>query len=157
TLVLGWSLNYEIYFYTMFAAALAVAPRWAPATCAIAIVTVAIAIGVSGSAHPTIQFYARPLVFEFVYGIGVFYLVSAADRAREWCARRMRLRAGLWAAAMAAVAALALEEFHGGFGLPRFIAAGVPAAVLVLACLLLERMYAVRTTSSAVFMLGESS
>jgi hypothetical protein len=37
TLVLGWSLNYEMYFYVVFALALVVAPRRAPIVCSLAI------------------------------------------------------------------------------------------------------------------------
>jgi len=52
---------------------------------------------------------------------------------------------------------IGLEESHGGFGLPRFVAAGLPAAGLVIAALLLERVYFVRAQAKAVFLAGESS
>src|ERR1041384_763192 len=44
TLLLGWSLNYEMYFYVLFALALAIAPRIAPLTCSMAIVTIGLVI-----------------------------------------------------------------------------------------------------------------
>ena len=157
TLILGWSLNYEMYFYVMFAGALAVAPRHAPLVCSVGIVAIAWLIGVSGVSHPSVRFYARPLVFEFVYGVCAFYLFAAAERHIDWFARRPRIRWGLWFFALGATVFIGLEEFRGGFGLPRFVAAGAPAFVLVLAALLLERVYGVNVHSNIVSLVGESS
>ncbi len=157
TLILGWSLNYEMYFYLMFALALAIAPRVAPLVCCLGIVTVALLIDGSGVSHPGVRFYARPLVFEFAYGVGVFYLFAAAERQIGWYVQRPRIRWALLFVALGAAFLIGLEEFHSGFGLPRFIAAGVPAFVLVLAALLLERAYGVSAKSNIVFLVGESS
>jgi exopolysaccharide production protein ExoZ len=157
TLILGWSLNYEMYFYLLFGLALFVAPRRAPMLCAAAIVGIAVTIDASGVSHPTARFYARPLVFEFVYGIGVFYVFAAVERHVSWFERRSSLRWVLWLTALGAPIAIGVEEYHQGFGAPRFIAAGIPAAALVLAALLLERIYRVRTQSRLAFLGGESS
>lgn len=157
TLILGWSLNYEMYFYVMFAAALAIAPRKAPLVCSLEIIAIAVAIDVCGISNPAIRFYARPLVFEFVFGVLVFYLFGALEHELSWFAHRSTLRPALWCAALGAAFAIAFEESHGGFGLPRFIVAGVPAVVLVLAALLLERVYSVNAKSRIVFLVGESS
>src|SRR5262249_27989563 len=54
TLVLGWSLNYEMYFYVVFALALAVAPRRAPLVCSLVIVAIALLIDASGISHPSV-------------------------------------------------------------------------------------------------------
>jgi peptidoglycan/LPS O-acetylase OafA/YrhL len=157
TLVLGWTLNYEMYFYLMFAIALAIAPRMAPIVCCLGIVAIALMIDVSGVSHPSIRFYARPLVFEFVYGVCLYYLFVTAERHIGWYAQRSRIRWALWFVALGAALLIGFEESHGGFRLPRFLVAGVPAFVLVLAALLLERIYGVNTKSNIVFMVGESS
>jgi exopolysaccharide production protein ExoZ len=157
TLILGWSLNYEMYFYVLFALALAIAPRRAPVLCALGIIATALLLEVSGISHPSVRFYARPLVFEFVYGVCVYYLLVAAERHIGWYAQRPGIRWGLWVAALSAALSIGVEEAYGGFGLPRFLSAGVPAFVLVLAALLLERMYGVMTKSNIVLVVGESS
>ncbi|HEY7057251.1 MAG TPA: acyltransferase [Vicinamibacterales bacterium] len=157
TLILGWSLNYEMYFYVTFAAALAIAPRRAPLLCSLGIVTTAVLIRLSGLGYPAVRFYARPLVFEFVYGVCAYSLFVAAERHIGWYAERPRVRWGLWFAALAAAVSIGIEEAYGGFGLPRFVVAGLPAFVLVLAALLLERLYDVRARSNTVFIVGESS
>jgi peptidoglycan/LPS O-acetylase OafA/YrhL len=157
TLVLGWSLNYEMYFYVVFALALAVAPKRAPIACSVAIAAIAIGISASGITHPSVRFYARPIVFEFVFGVCVYYLFAAAERHVAWFTERPALRWGLWAVALASVAAIGVEELHATFGWPRFLVAGVPALLLVLSALLLERAYAVRASSTTIFLVGESS
>jgi peptidoglycan/LPS O-acetylase OafA/YrhL len=157
TLVLGWSLNYEMYFYVVFAAALVMAPRSAPIVSALAIVMVAVAIGASRVAHASVTFYARPIVLEFVFGICAFYVFTAAERHLDWFAKRPGIRTVLWITAVVAALSIGIEEAHGGFGLPRIVAAGLPAFALVLSALLLERVYGVRATSGVVFLLGESS
>jgi peptidoglycan/LPS O-acetylase OafA/YrhL len=81
----------------------------------------------------------------------------AAERHIGWYAERPRVRWGLWFAALAAAVSIGIEEAYGGFGLPRFVVAGLPAFVLVLAALLLERLYDVRARSNTVFIVGESS
>ena len=157
TLVLGWSLNYEMYFYLVFAAALVGSPRRAPMLCAAAIAFVAVAIDAAGISHPTARFYARPLVFEFVFGLGVFYLFTAMERRIDWFQERSSLRWMLWLMAIGAMIAMGIEESHQQFGLPRVIAAGVPAAALLFAALVLERVYGVRAQSKLAFLIGESS
>ena len=157
TLVLGWTLNYEMYFYLMFAMALAIAPRMAPIVCCLGIVAIALLIDVSGVSHPSIRFYARPLVFEFVYGVCLYYVFVTAERHIGWYAQRPRIRWALWFVALGAALLIGFEESHGGFRLPRFLVAGVPAFVLVLAALLLERVYGVNAKSNIVFLVGQSS
>ena len=141
----------------MFALALAIAPRNAPMLCCLGIVAFALLINGSGVSHPSVRFYARPLVFEFVYGVCVFYLFVAAEGHTGWFSRRSAIRWGLWVLALGAALLIGLEETHAGFGLPRFFIAGVPAAVLVLAALLLERVYGMSAKSNIVFLIGESS
>jgi len=157
TLVLGWSLNYEMYFYLVFAAALAVSPRRAPMLCAAAIAFVTVTIDATGISSPTARFYARPLVFEFVFGLGMFYLFAAMERRIDWFQERRSLRGMLWLTAVGALIAIGVEESHQQFGLPRVMAAGVPAAALLFAALALERVYGVRAQSRLAFLIGESS
>lgn len=63
----------------------------------------------------------------------------------------------VWLTAIGAMIAIGVEESHQQFGLPRVIAAGVPAAALLFAALVLERVYGVRAQSKLAFLIGESS
>jgi exopolysaccharide production protein ExoZ len=157
TLILGWSLNYEMYFYVIFAAALLAAPRLAPALSCLVIVIAMAAIDLSGVSHPSVLFYARPIVFEFIFGIAVFYVYTTAERHADRLQRQPLLRAGLAAAAIASLLTIGIEEYFQGFGLPRYVSAGLPASVLVLGALLLERVFGVSFRSKGLFLVGESS
>jgi exopolysaccharide production protein ExoZ len=157
TLILGWSLNYEMYFYVLFAASLLLSRRWAPVLCAGLITAVALNIDGSATANPTLHFYGRPLVFEFGFGIACYYLLVLAERHHN---RLRRLRGGMAACLLLcalALTAIGVEEYEGQWNLPRFVAAGVPAMVLVLSALVLERVYSISAKSRIVFVLGESS
>jgi len=157
TLVLGWSLNYEMYFYGLFALSLLAAPRSAAIVCCAAIIAIALAIQVSGVSHASLRFYARPLVLEFVYGVAAYFVFEAIGRRATWLARRPEGRGALWLVCAGAALGLVVEEAHAGFGLPRCVAAGVPAFALVLSCTLLERVYGARVRSKVVHLIGESS
>ena len=157
TLILGWSLNYEMYFYLVFAVALAIVPRLAPLLCGLAVTAIALLIDLSGSRLPGVTFYARPIVFEFVYGISAYYMFTVFERHRGWFRERRAVRYGLWITSLLAVIFIGLEEAHGGFGLPRFIVAGVPALALVVAALTLECAYGDSARSPIVSLLGDAS
>lgn len=157
TLILGWSLNYEIYFYALFAVSLAISRRWSPILCAALIAAVALGIHASKTNQPTVTFYARPLVFEFCYGIAAYYLFCLAKRFRGWIRASALGYSILWILAIGSICCLVLEEYNEGYGLPRFIAAGAPAFVLVTSALLLEQTYGVSTKARFSQLLGESS
>jgi len=157
TLVLGWSLNFEMFFYVLFAIGLAIAPQRAPAFCVGAIV---IFFGVVHTFAPhseALEFYGRPIVLEFCYGVGVFYVfqwVTARKAVLEKVTPFKWLLALVLAGGLVSIAVL---EHRYGETLPRHIAAGIPAFFIVLSALLLERLYNVTTSNRTLYLLGESS
>ena len=157
TLVLGWSLNYEMYFYAVFACALALSRRWAPLLCVAAIASIVAAISASHATSPSVVFYSRPIVFEFGLGIGVYYWFRRTRTARRREQSGSARGWPVWLLAIGAAIALGVEEFYHGFGAPRFLAAGVPAFLLVSSALALERTYGFAARNKVVYLLGESS
>ena len=76
-LVQGWTLNYEMAFYLVFAASLFLPPRLRfAAVASVFLVLVAIGRGVD-SDNPLIATYTRPIVLEFVAGMAIGQLWSA--------------------------------------------------------------------------------
>ncbi len=65
----GWSLNYEMYFYVLFAASLFVAPKFRVACVISAIIVIWAVCGASGSQLAIPRFVSDPSVFEFVAGM----------------------------------------------------------------------------------------
>ncbi len=157
TMLLGWSLNFEMFFYVVFSMSLRINPKWSPAICCAWIVGFVLAMSPIESSNTVIAFYSRPIVLEFVYGIGVYYAFT-------WCvARRDQLSAiaaGKWLlGALLAVSLFVIcyGEYKEGWGLPRYIYAGIPSFVIVLSALLLEKLYGLTTKNRTIFLLGESS
>jgi peptidoglycan/LPS O-acetylase OafA/YrhL len=157
TLILGWSLNFEMFFYASFAIALTISRKWSPLICASWLILFVLAVHLSGTQSQILDFYARPVVLEFCYGIAVFYLV-------DWtCARRdslMTSRLLLWALAgtlVVSLAALYVLELRYAENVPRYIAAGIPAVLVVASALLLERIFNLTSKNRFLFLLAEAS
>ncbi|MFZ0607334.1 MAG: hypothetical protein WAM75_06630 [Xanthobacteraceae bacterium] len=71
-LFLGWTLNYEIFFYGIFAFALSFGARLAPII-ATAVITSLVLIGLLFPIHTEpFQFWTRPIMLEFLLGVWIF-------------------------------------------------------------------------------------
>lgn len=132
---LGWTLNYEMFFYAMFTLVVAW-PRRRALLALGALLAVLVALGHWIAAPAALLFWTRPILLDFGLGVLVGALVSA----------RIVLP-GAWRAALAlaAVAALLADPFslfNGPLGTtvanawPRVLLAGVPVATLLAAALL---------------------
>jgi peptidoglycan/LPS O-acetylase OafA/YrhL len=157
TLLLGWSLNFEVFFYLLFALGLQLSPKWSPAICVASIVTFVLAVHAAATDSTLLTFYARPIVLEFCYGIGVFYLF-------RWCSghapRLARLAVLKWLLVFVLVGsfvALVVLERYFRDAIPRHLIAGIPSFFIVTSALLLERIYGVATNNRLVYLVGESS
>lgn len=133
-LVPGWTLNYEMFFYVVFACALFFPQRLRLPLVAGTFVALAVARLALNSQSPALQFYGNPIVFEFVLGMGVAMLVK-----RRWMI-------GLAPAAVMTVVALAVMLIANLFDLvvSRAIAFGIPAAFVVYGLCCLEIRGALR-------------
>ena len=137
-LFLGWTLNYEMFFYVVYAAALhtrnaALASGFVLA----ALVGAGQLVDVESVAW---QFYTSPILYEFCYGMGIYWLWRRLEGA--WRA------VPVWVAAAVAAAAFALMLcVELPFNSPlRFIVWGLPAAIVLAAVLALQ--------SRVTFLLG---
>jgi exopolysaccharide production protein ExoZ len=141
----GWTLNYEMFFYVIFAAALVMRREIAVAGVAV-ILAAFVAIASAADLFPAqVAYLARPLILEFVFGMGI----AAAYRAR------VKLSATFVVILVAAaVVALASTASGSGVDLPRWIKWGVPAAGIVSALTLFGGRL---SFSPAVEKLGDAS
>jgi exopolysaccharide production protein ExoZ len=156
TLVLGWSLNFEMFFYVAFAAALALGPRRAPLACVAWLVAFVVAIHAIHVRSDVLEFYARPIVLEFCFGIGVFYVFNWCSERRDRLARIGALKAFLVVLLVGGLVVLNLfEKMYPET--PRYLAAGIPAVAIVTSALLLERIFGLATRNRVIYLLGEAS
>jgi peptidoglycan/LPS O-acetylase OafA/YrhL len=116
-LFLGWTLNYEMFFYAVYALCLVLGLRGplAPALLIVMLVTAGQFIEID---HVLWRFYTNPLMLEFVFGI-CLYLIYV-----RWPA--LFVRRGILIAIFAAI--LAARQLMPD--LPWIIASGIPAAGL---------------------------
>lgn len=133
-LILGWTLNFEMFFYGVMALALTLPRRWGPLFL-VASLGLLGGGGALGLVWPDwlapLRFWGNPIVLEFLMGIGVAWLRI----------RGLRL-SGAQAGLLVALALCWMVLFHQG-GITgthwvwRWGWMGVPAALLVLAAVCL--------------------
>jgi peptidoglycan/LPS O-acetylase OafA/YrhL len=157
TLSGGWTLNYEMYFYALFAIALAVSrPRATQLAVALLLAVLAVIQLTPLRDSPVAYFYGYPIVLEFAYGIAAFHLV-------RWVEARRRVAPGprgepAVLAAGAVLGLLALAFSYELFGMtPRYLASGIPAFVVVVCAVLLERVHRIAITNRWVVLAGDAS
>jgi len=132
-LYLGWTLNYEMLFYGLFALALVLAPRRAH----IVAVSMLLALFAIGRVVPfdnvPLQFWTAPIVIEFVFGITAYHVWRSGVLARVPALAAVVIAIGAWLL----MASLRAEDAQ------RPWLWGLPAMVLFLAALSLERRWQV--------------
>ncbi len=132
---LGWTLNYEAFFYALFAAGLGLGRRGAVAWL-VAVLALLVAAGAVLPDLPLpLRFWANPIVLEFAAGAGL------ALAYREGIRPAPPVRAGL--AVLGALGLILAARLLAGLGeadgFVRPLLVGVPAALLVAAALGPER------------------
>jgi len=126
----GWTLQYEMFFYLLFAVGLLTPRRVQLAAINIALIGLSCISLAAPSDDPVLHTYTDPILLEFLAGIWL---------AVVWRSGRLPLHAGapLLTAGILAFAAVALAEIDPQ-GFPRLLFWGAPAWMLVAGCLALE-------------------
>lgn len=145
-LIPGWTLNYEMFFYALFAAGLCLRNRTATFIFVVGALLIAVLLGHAlRPQQPAVAFFTDPIVLEFALGM--------AAGAAYTDARRLPVSLAI-AALLAAVAVVAGSAFVDW--IPRVIFAGVPAAALVLAVAILKRND-IDLENGPIVLLGDAS
>lgn len=122
-LSLGWTLNYEVFFYGLLALSLALPrPLLTVSICLIGLATIGL---VFGPTQPQAAFWTNPIVMEFLFGIALARLWQ-----RGW--RFPSLPLAISMLGLGAILLVALDPYP----LPRFLAAGLPATLIAAAATL---------------------
>jgi peptidoglycan/LPS O-acetylase OafA/YrhL len=125
---LGWTLNYEMFFYGLFALALGLRRSLAVSAVTVALLVLVAAGRIVPLPQP-LAFWTDPILLEFAFGM-------ALALAREHGMRLGRITALALAAVAVALLAIDLGRADAPLWLPRALAYGVPAALLVAAAAL---------------------
>ncbi len=136
---LGWTLNYEMFFYTVFALCIGLRREFAVALVA-ACLTALIVVGIAHPLqNPQLFFWTQPIVLEFVFGMVIALMVRNG----------VSLPAPLRYALIGLGGAAFFRDFLNTGAQPhlwitpndflRVVGWGVPAAMLVAGCVLKPR------------------
>ena len=151
---LGWTLNYEMYFYAIFAVALLLSRRWAAYLSGAAIIAVLAATRFVAPSSPAEAFYGEPIVVEFIWGILVFELF----RQVSWMTRPSPRGAGYVAVLVILALALLWLPVQEVYRIaPMRLTAGAAAAIVVAMFLVLEKRYGIAAQNRFVLLVGEAS
>lgn len=144
---LGWTLNYEMFFYLVFGIGLFIPTRAIRLAAVLGGLTLLVAIGaLVAPSQAVASTYTNPLLLEFAAGILIGRLAPRLGAAPP----------GLgWAVMAGAVAWLVIA--YSGAGVPsEVVAHGVPASAMLAGALILERAARKRPLKLALF-LGDAS
>lgn len=118
----GWSLNFEMYFYFIFALSLFFAEKYRIAFITLVITGVfLLASFLDNGESPITHFFAKSMVFEFVFGMALAYAWKKGFRMPPYAA---------WALLLLGTIMLFLY-----LPVPRIIEYGIPSLLIVTACL----------------------
>jgi peptidoglycan/LPS O-acetylase OafA/YrhL len=152
-LSLGWTLNYEVFFYALFAAAMAIGGRRAAWIC-IGALTLLVGLGalMPASAPAAFVFWTHNIVAEFALGI----LIALAHA--RW--GRLGIASVPIAAATFSAGFILLYVLNlpiKPFDLPRAVTAGLPSALMMCAAVLLLPAATESRVPRWLIALGDSS
>jgi peptidoglycan/LPS O-acetylase OafA/YrhL len=148
-LSLGWTLNYEVFFYGLFGLALLL-PRKQGVGALVGVLIALVLLGatiVRPEAPAPVRFWTDPIILEFVAGVGLGIVFRRVGKSR----------ASAVAAVAVCLAAVGILSVGTATGLPRIAAAGLPATMIVFAALFLLPSKWERGVPQWVLLLGASS
>jgi len=156
-LFIGWSLNYEMFFYIALAIGVWLHKRLNlrfPSVilgAALVLLTMLACMPFAANSVPA-RFYSRDLSLEFLFGIGSYYLCRSIPAAAT---RRLRLLLLFFCLASAALL-IAVQGIFPPTTISRVITLGIPAMILVTsACLLSQGGW--DTSLAGLVLLGDAS
>jgi peptidoglycan/LPS O-acetylase OafA/YrhL len=81
---LGWTLNYEMFFYLLFAASMAISHAYRAVICSAVLVALAIVGWMVEFESVILEFFTESIIVEFAFGM---FCYSVFARTAEWRAR----------------------------------------------------------------------
>jgi exopolysaccharide production protein ExoZ len=140
----GWTINYEIFFYALFALSLFVQGTWARLATILGALLVLVVAGDLLNVTGTLIFYTSPLLLEFAAGmlIGAFYATG----------RRVPFTVAVGAVLVGLVALYLAPNLSQ----QREFYWGIPAALILFGAVFLDRLGSVREIK-ALKIFGDAS
>jgi exopolysaccharide production protein ExoZ len=144
----GWTLNYEMFFYSIFGLCLNLPVRSRMACLAGVVLTASLLGVIFRPSGAILQTYTDSLVLEFVLGVLLAYIFMKGPSKLLACAVMLLL--------VAAIVGSLISPLLISASLPRFITTGIPVAGVVGAALWLDRNDLI-PRSTTLLLLGNAS
>jgi exopolysaccharide production protein ExoZ len=144
----GWTLNYEMFFYCIFAGCLTLPARFR-ATSVLGLLCLFVSTQpLFPDQHAIISFYTDSIILEFGFGviIGVYFTSGSAVKLPYTKMHTMML-------IFIGVLGIGLSAFYTA---PRLVQYGIPAALIVLGSVMFERGFSIKRYSSFLIF-GDAS
>src|ERR1700733_5403947 len=142
----GWTLNYEMFFYLVFAIALIFRDRRQEFVLIICVFTGAVCLGLIGDNNYLVKVYAKPIILEFVLGVIIGWMFSSKRTAPIFVAIPMIV-----------IGVIVLFYFpYDVSGFRRLFIWGLPAAIILFSAVSLECRLGT-ANSALLHALGDSS
>jgi len=143
----GWTLNYEMFFYAVFAVALLASRQIAVIGVSVFFMALVV-LGRWTALPPALAFWTDPIILEFVFGAWIALIYRSGWRLPRWATNCLLI---------AGVAMIAGGIVWGFEQLPRVIERGVPAAFIVAAVALSRIPQSTAFGWRAMGLIGDAS
>ena len=144
---IGWTLNYELFFYSSFAVAL-LAARGRAVLAVVILFVVLVTVGRLLPLPGSLAFWSDPIILEFGSGMLVALAFRAGWRCPPWSS---------YILIAAGAAAFLLTPAGDAAGLPRAVSWGSPAFCIVAGVVFLQRPAGDHRIADAFCLLGNAS
>jgi peptidoglycan/LPS O-acetylase OafA/YrhL len=151
-LFIGWTINYEMYFYMLLGLAILIAPRRPLLIASIFILGIAGVGSFFTSTSAIASFYSNPVILEFVFGLLAYTCVAAfPERAR---AQGKYLWIGIVASSL--ILLPVIESFNLFPSLPLVVRYG-PLSFLLISCSCLLAIGGNDLRAAFIVLIGDAS
>lgn len=151
-LFVGWTVNYEMYFYMALGLALLIAPRRPMVLTSVLLLGIAGFCSFFAASNAIARFYSDPVILEFIFGLLAYYCVTAIPEAARTRGRY------LWATIVLASLILlpVIEAFNLLPSLPFVVRFGPLSFLLITASCLLA-MAGSDLRAGLIVLIGDAS
>lgn len=136
-LPMGWTLNFEIWFYLLFYTAMQITFVYREVTCALLIVAIYLLTNLLPlDRTASLSFYANSIILEFILGMALAMLYRNKKAAFDRAPGVVVLFGVVLAFGM-----FYYTTYISNLHVPRFVYSGLPAGVCVMTCLCAEESF----------------
>lgn len=134
---IGWTINCEMFFYLIFFLSMQINHRYRGLICSILIGLVMLLAHIPSVSWIPLTFYGDAVMLEFIFGIGIFYLVKALyEHHYDRLARPMMRVLALTVTVGIFAVLLVTRPYISTHGFHRPLVWGIPGALLLLSAFL---------------------